>query len=308
MAVTNASLLPSVVGPYLNKVFDGKFNENPPEWSEVFDKIKGIERSVHEEPVLGGLTAAQLKPAGSPAVEDTIAEAYRKPYVYDVYAISGSLTQEVIEDGEYLGMTGLIAEQGARSIRSTQEIVAANILNLGFTAVASGGTTVGDGVPLFSASHPNQSGLNGSNIGTASANLSEAALEDLLIQAAKFKDQKGNFMLLKTQKLVVPPDLEYVASRLVSSTLRPGTNNNDINAAKYLGKLPDGFTRMTRLTNPNAYFLKTDCPQGAQYIERRAPTKKTDYDALADIIRFVMTHRYQFGVTNWGALYGNPGL
>lgn len=308
MAATTTALLRSPTLPLMIKLFNGEFKNYKPEYSQVYDAVQGIRRSVHNEPVISDLQAAVLKPQGTPYTEDTGNEAYTAAYIYQVFGIQWSATQELLEDGEEEQIGSTYSKAIARAIMDNHEIVHADFLNRGFLPLASGGSTVGDGVPLFSAAHANIAGPNNSNLGTP-AQLSEASLEQMLIQISGFRSQKGNIRRIDAQKLIVPKELEYVAERILNSALRPGTNNNDINAVRSLQKVPGGVVVMRRLTSQTAYFMKTDAPQGLQTIWRsKNEVQPAMIDPYTGNEMFRARTRYACGATNYSGVYGNAGL
>jgi hypothetical protein len=298
---------PAVIEANLNLVFDGIYREKIKQWRDVFKETTAIARSVHEEPVLFGFATAGEKAAGTPIAEDEGGQAYISRYVYTTYALMYSITQEAIEDGEHINLNDRWAEYLAISMHNTKELNAANILNLGFVALASGGYSVGDGVPLFGA-HPLASGGTQSNTLTTNSNLSEAALEQLLIQIDLFTNQRGINADIRPQKLITHPSQRYNAQRILASSNRVGTTDNDNNAIKTLGALPADFVVMTRLTNANSFFVTTDTPAGLQYKERRSLKKTVEPDFRTGNIQCKAEERYVFGCTDWAGVYGSQGF
>lgn len=298
---------PSIVEPLLNEAFDGIYKEHPEQWPKVFKKTMAIKRSVHEEPVLYGLGNAQLKPTGTAIVEDAGGQTYTARYYFETYGLSFSLTEELIEDGEHISIGTLYAKYLARSMRNTRELVGANYLNAGFTALASGGTTVGDAVPLFSTAHPLASGGTESNTLATPASLSEAAIEQLLIQIAQFVDQRGLPMDISAECLALPPALEYVGTRILDTVLKNDTTDNAINAIRYLNRIPKGIQVMTRFTSSTAYFITTDVEQGLQYKERRALTRGMEPDFRTGNEQYKATMRFAFGETDWAGCWACQG-
>jgi hypothetical protein len=299
--------LPAIIEPRFNRAFDGVYKERDMQWEKVYDRGNPIDRSVHEEPVLFGFGNGQLKPTGAAIEEDEGGQAYISRYIYETYGLSFSITQELIEDGEHIQVGTLYAKHLGQSMRSTQELIAANYLNFGFTSLASNGSTVGDGVPLFSSVHPLASGATESNILSIPANLSEAALEQLTIQIDSFVNQRGLFMDVSPQKLIISPSNLYVAERLLSSVLRPGSTNNDINAINALNRFSEGFQVISRLTNAQQWMIKTDIEQGLQYLERRKINRKMEPDFRTGNLQYKSDMRFAFGCTDWAGIWGSAG-
>lgn len=308
MAVTLRSNLQTITLPIISRAFNGRFDQHDPEWSRVYKEGTPIERSSHIEPVMSTLLAAQNKSEGAVYYQDNARQDYQSEYVFQTYVMGAALSEEAEEDGEAISIAGLLGKNCADAVTETHELLAVDFLNRGFTALALGGTTVGDNVPLFSNQHLANNSNTGSNLGTA-ASLSEASVEEMLIIARTFRDSKGNYRNIVPQSLVVPPALQYQAERILASVLRSGTNNNDVNAIKSLGMLPKGVTVMTRLSSPRAYFMTTDAPQGAQvFFRAKVETQFGVSDPMTNNKLFRARTRLAFGATNWIGLIGNPGI
>lgn len=307
MAVTLSSNLQSVVLPLMTETFNGRFAEHPTEWSLVFKEGRPIEKSSHIEPVLSTMVAAKEKAEGAPYFEDNMEQVYQAEYPFYTYVVGGSLSEEAEEDGSTIGVARLMARNAADSVVETHELLGADILNRGFTALALGGYGVGDGLPLFSAQHAANNSATGSNIGTPAA-ISEAAIEELLILAANFRDAKGNYRRVMPKRLVVATANQFQATRILHSMLRSGTNNNDVNAIKDMGLLSDSIGVMRRLTNQRAFYVTTDAPQGGQVFFRAKAQTSTNSDPITNNKLFRARTRLAFGFTNWSGIYGNAGL
>lgn len=307
MAVTLRSNLQTVTLPVISRAFNGRFKQHQPEWQQVFEEGTPVQRSSHIEPVMSTLLAAQSKSEGAVYYQDNARQDYQSEYFFNTYVMGAALSEEAEEDGEAINIASLLGKNCADALIETQELLGVDVLNRGFTALALGGYGVGDGVPLFSDQHLANNSNTGSNLGTAAA-LSEASVEEMLIIARTFRDSKGNYRSVTPQALHVPPALLYQAQRICASVLRPGTNNNDVNAHKSLGMLPKGVQVMTRLSSPRAYFMSTDAPQGAQvFFRAKSQTQFGVSDPMTNNKLFRARCRVAFGVTNWISLIGNSG-
>lgn len=293
----------SIVEPILNEAFDGIYDQRADEWSRVFREQNGIPRNYHEEPVLYGFGAAPELPDGTPVTYQQGGVLFLKRYVYKVYGLAFALTKVLVEDGDHIRIGQTYAKHLAQSLVETKETLSANVLNYAFNASFPGG----DGVQLNSASHPIVNG-NASNLLATAANLSQTSLEQMLIQIRQAVDNNGKKIRLVPKQLVVAPGNVFQAEVLLKSVLRSGTANNDINPVKSIGLLDEGATVMSRLTNPNAWWVQTDAPEGMKLMMRRKLEKTMEGDFETDSMRYKATERYTVGWTDPRGLYGTAGV
>ncbi len=292
---------PKALWPGVKAFFGKSYKEKPMVCDMVFSKMtsdKSYEEVVEET----GFGLAPQKAEGASVSYDTDAQGYVTRFTNVTYGLGAIITREAIEDNQYESVATRKASKLARSMRQTKENVHANVLNRGYTA----GYTGGDGVVLFSASHPSLNG-NQSNTMAVAADLSEAALEDLLIMIRQATDSRGLRIQLEGQKLVVPPALSFEATRIMSSVNQSGTANNDINAMKALGLLPGGVVIWDYLSDSDAFFVVTDAPEGLMSFQRRALALTQDNDFDTENARMKATERYSVGWGDWRGVYASPG-
>jgi hypothetical protein len=294
----------SIVEPILNECFDGVYDQRADEWSRVFRQQEGIPRNYHEEPVLYGFGAAPQLPDGTPVTYQQGGVLFLKRYVYSVYGLAFALTKVLVEDGDHIRIGQVYARHLAQSLIETKETLCANVLNNAFTGGASAG---GDGVALNSASHPIVNGTF-SNLLTTAANLSQTSLEQMLIQIRQAVDNNGKKIRLVPRQIVVAPGNVFQAEVLLKSVLRSGNANNDINPIKSIGLLDEGAAVLSRLTNPSAWWVQTDAPEGMKLMMRRRLEKTMEGDFETDSMRYKATERYDVGFTDPRAMYGTPGV
>jgi len=263
----------------------------------------GLEyRAFEEEVMLGGFATAPVKGEGTAVTFDDAQETYTARYQHETIALAFSITEEAIEDNLYDRLASRYTKALARSMAQTKQIKAAAVLNNAFSTSAP----IGDGAALCSASHPSLSG-NQRNLLSTPADLNETALEQMLIDIAGLTDERGLKIAVRGMKLIIPKELQFVAERVINSNLRAGTADNDLNAMKSMGMLPEGAVVNHFLTDTEAYFIKTDAPNGFKYFNR-APIKtgmEGDFDT--GNMRFKARERYSFGVSDWRAVFGTPG-
>lgn len=301
MAITTGTH-PKALWPGVKAFFGKTYKEKPMVCDQVFSKMtsdKSYEEVVEET----GFGLAPQKAEGASVSYDTDAQGYVTRFTNVTYGLGAIVTREAIEDNQYENVASRKASKLARSMRQTKENVHANILNRGYTS----GYTGGDGVVLFSASHPSLVG-NQSNTMAVAADLSEAALEDLLIMIRQATDSRGLRIQLEGQKLVVPPALAFEATRILSSVNQSGTANNDINAMRALGLLPGGAVVWDYLSDSDAFFVTTDAPEGLLSFQRRALALTQDNDFDTENARMKATERYSVGWGDWRGVYGSPGV
>jgi hypothetical protein len=301
MAISRAQLLKELL-PGLNALFGLEYATYGQEHKEIY-ATETSERSFEEETKLSGFSAAPVKNEGSAIAYDNAQEAWTARYNHETIALGFSLTEEAIEDNLYDSLSGRYTKALARGMAYTKQVKAAAVLNNGFTA----GYVGGDGQPLFSASHPLVSGGVNSNIPSTPADLNETSLEAAVIQIAAWTDERGLLIAAKPKKLIVPPPLQFVATRLLETELRVGTTDNDINALKNNGSIPDGYTINHFLTDTNAWFLTTDVPNGMKHFVRTPLSNSMDGDFDTGNVRYKSRERYSFGWSDPLGMYGSAG-
>ena len=301
MAISRAQLLKELL-PGLNALFGLEYARYGEEHKEVYE-TETSERSFEEETKLSGFSAAPVKNEGSAIAYDNAQEVFTARYNHETIALGFSLTEEAIEDNLYDSLSSRYTKALARAMAYTKQTKAAAILNNGFDTDYAGG----DGQPLFSASHPLVSGGVNSNIPTTAADLNETSLEAAVIQIAAWTDERGLLIAAKPRKLVVPPSLMFVATRLLETELRVSTADNDINALKSNGSIPEGYTVNHFLTDTDAWFLTTDVPNGLKHFVRTPMQNSMDGDFDTGNVRYKARERYSFGWSDPLGMYGSEG-
>ena len=301
MAISRAQLLKELL-PGLNALFGLEYARYGEEHKEIYE-TETSERSFEEETKLSGFSAAPVKNEGSAIAYDNAQEAWTARYNHETIALGFSLTEEAIEDNLYDSLSARYTKALARAMSYTKQVKAANVLNNGFSSSFPGG----DGVPLFSASHPLVSGGVNSNISSTPADLNETSLENAVIQIAAWTDERGLLIAAKPKKLIVPSALQFVATRLLETELRVGTTDNDINALKNNGSIPEGYTINHWLTDNNAWFLTTDVPNGMKHFVRSPMATNMDGDFDTGNVRYKARERYSFGWSDPLGMYGSIG-
>ena len=301
MAISRAQLLKELL-PGLNALFGLEYATYGEQHKEIYD-TETSERSFEEETKLSGFSAAPVKNEGSAIAYDNAQEAWTARYNHETIALGFSLTEEAIEDNLYDSLSARYTKGLARAMAYTKQVKAAATLNNGFSSAYVGG----DGVPLFSAAHPLVSGGTNSNTPATQADLNETSLENAVIQIAAWTDERGLLIAAKPTKLVVPPALQFVATRLLETELRVGTNNNDINAIKNNGSISGGYTINNFLTDTNAWFLCTDVPNGLKHFVRTPLSNSMDGDFDTGNVRYKSRERYSFGWSDPLGMYGSSG-
>jgi hypothetical protein len=301
MAISRAQLLKELL-PGLNALFGMEYATYGEQHKEIYE-TESSERSFEEETKLSGFSAAPVKNEGSALAYDNAQEAWTARYNHETIALGFSLTEEAIEDNLYDSLSARYTKSLARAMAYTKQVKGAATLNNGFTA----GYVGGDGVVLFSASHPLVSGGVNSNTPAVAADLNETSLENAVIQIAAWTDERGLLIAAKPKKLVVPPALQFVATRLLETKLRVGTTDNDINALENNGSIPDGYTINNYLTDTNAWFLTTDVPNGLKHFVRTPLSNSMDGDFDTGNVRYKSRERYSFGWSDPLGMYGSPG-
>ena len=301
MAISRAQLLKELL-PGLNALFGLEYARYGEEHKEIYE-TETSERSFEEETKLSGFTAAPVKNEGSAIRYDNGQEAWTARYNHETIAMGFSLTEEAIEDNLYDSLSSRYTKALARSMAYTKQVKAAAVINNGFSTTYPGG----DGVPLFSASHPLVSGGTNSNIATTPADLNETSLENAVIQIAAWTDERSLLIAARPRKLIVPPALQFVATRLLETELRVGTNDNDINALKSNGSIPEGYTINHFLTDTNGWYLTTDVPNGMKHFVRMPLSNSMDGDFDTGNVRYKSRERYSFGWSDPLGMYGSAG-
>jgi hypothetical protein len=300
MAISRAQLLKELL-PGLNALFGLEYATYGEQHKEIYE-TETSERSFEEETKLSGFSAAPVKNEGAAIAYDNAQEAFTARYTHVTIAQGFSLTEEAIEDNLYDSLSARYTKALARSMAYTKQVRAASVLNTGFTAAVGG-----DGVPLFSTAHPLVSGGTNSNRPTTGADLNETSLEAAVIQIAQWTDERGLLIAAKPKKLIVPPQLQFVATRLLETELRVGTTDNDINALKNNGSIPEGYTVNNYLTDVNAWFLCTDVPNGMKHFVRTPLSNSMDGDFDTGNVRYKSRERYSFGFSDPLGMFASPG-
>jgi hypothetical protein len=301
MAISRAQLLKELL-PGLNALFGMEYKRYGEEHKEIYE-TETSERSFEEETKLAGFSAAPVKPEGQAIAYDNAQEAWTARYNHETIAMGFSITEEAMEDNLYDSLSARYTKALARAMAYTKQVKAAAILNQGFNS----GVTYGDGVSLFSTAHPLISGGTNSNRPTVGADLNETSLENAVIQIAAWTDERGLLIAAKPRKLIVPPSLQFVATRLLETELRVATADNDINALKNNGSIPEGYTINHWLTDTNAWFLTTDVPNGLKHFIRTPMSTSMDGDFDTGNARYKARERYSFGVSDPLGIFGSPG-
>ena len=301
MAISRAQLLKELL-PGLNALFGMEYARYGEQHKEIYETEKS-ERSFEEETKLSGFSAAPVKNEGQAIAYDNAQEAFTARYNHETIALGFSITEEAVEDNLYDSLSARYTKALARAMAYTKQVKAAAVINNGFTA----GYVGGDGATLFSTQHPLVNGGYNSNRPTTGADLNETSLEAAVIQIAAWTDERGLLIAAKPRKLIVPPSLQFVATRLLETSLRVGTADNDINALKNNGSIPEGYTINHFLTDNNGWYLTTDVPNGLKHFERSPLENKMDGDFDTGNVRYKSRERYSFGWSDPLGVFGSPG-
>ena len=303
MAISRAQLLKELL-PGLNALFGLEYARYGEEHKEIYE-TETSERSFEEETKLSGFSAAPVKNEGQAIAYDNAQEAWTTRYNHETIALGFSITEEAVEDNLYDSLSARYTKGLARAMAYTKQVKAAAVINNGFTN--SSAYYGGDGVPLFSTAHPLVSGGTNSNRPTVGADLNETSLEAAVIQIAAWTDERGLLIAAKPKKLIVPPALQFVATRLLETSLRVGTTDNDINALKNNGSIPEGYTINHFLTDSNGWYLTTDVPNGMKHFVRTPLQNGMDGDFDTGNVRYKSRERYSFGWSDPLGVFGSPG-
>ena len=301
MAINRAQLVKELE-PGLNALFGLEYDRYENEHTEIFD-TENSDRAFEEEVMLSGFGQAPVKGEGSSVTYDTAQETFTARYSHETVALAFALTEEAIEDNLYDSLSSRYTKALARSMATTKQVKAANVLNNGFSTSFPGG----DGKPLMTTDHPTLSGGDQSNEPATAADLNETSLENAMIDISQFVDERGIKVNVQARKLIIPPQLQFVAERVLKTPGRVGTSDNDINAMKQMGMLPDGYTVNHYLTDTDAFFIKTDAPNGLKHFVRSAMSTGMEGDFETGNVRYKARERYSFGFSDWRGMYGSPG-
>ena len=300
MAISRAQLAKELE-PGLNALFGLEYDRYENEHAEIFDE-ESSDRAFEEEVMLGGFSTAPVKSEGAAVNFDDAQETYTARYTHETIALAFSITEEAIEDNLYDRLASRYTKALARSMAQTKQIKAASILNNAFST----GSPIGDGAALCSAAHPSLSG-NQRNLLSTAADLNETSLEQMLIDIAGFTDERGLKVAVRGMKLIIPKELQFIAERVMNSNLRSGTADNDANAMRNMGMLPEGASVNHFLTDTDAFFIKTDAPNGFKLFNRSPIKTAMEGDFDTGNMRFKARERYSFGVSDWRCVFGTPG-
>lgn len=300
MAISRAQLVKELE-PGLNALFGLEYKNYENEHAQIYD-VESSDRAFEEEVMLSGFGEAPIKSEGAGVQYDDAQEVFTARYTHQTVALAFALTEEAIEDNLYDKLSARYTKALARSMAQTKQIKAASVLNNGFSTSIGG-----DGVALFSTAHPTLGGANLSNTLATAADLNETSLEQAVIDIAAFVDERGLLIAAQPRKLIVPPALMFVATRLLQTEMRVGTADNDLNALKTNGSIPEGYRVNHYLTDNEAWFLKTDVPNGAKHFVRAAMTTDMDGDFDSGNARYKARERYSFGVSDPLCMYASPG-
>ena len=301
MAISRAQLLKELL-PGLNALYGLEYAKYGEEHKEIFE-TETSERSFEEETKLSGFSAAPVKDEGAAIAFDNAQEAFTSRYNHETIALGFAITEEAIEDNLYDSLSARYTKALARAMAYTKQVKAANVLNNGFDAAFTGG----DGVALFSTAHPLTSGGSNSNTPATAADLNETSLESAVIQIAAWTDERGLLIAAKPRKLIIPPALMFVATRLLETELRTATADNDLNAIRSMGAIPEGYGVNHFLTDSDAWFLTTDVPNGLKHFVRTPMSTNMEGDFDTGNVRYKARERYSFGFSDPLGMFGSPG-
>jgi hypothetical protein len=300
MAISRSQLVKELE-PGLNALFGLEYKRYENEHEEIFDK-ETSERAFEEEVMLSGFGNAAIKAEGSGVAYDQANETFTARYTHNTIALAFAITEEAIEDNLYDRLASRYTKALARSMANTKQITAANVINNGFSTTYPGG----DGSPLFSTTHATIAGSFSNTLSTQ-ADLNETSLEQALIDIANFTDERGLKIAALGQKLIIPTALQFTADRLTKSAGRVGTADNDINAIRNMGMIPQGYVVNHFLTDTNGWYVKTDVPNGMKYFERSPIRTSMEGDFDTGNVRYKARERYSFGWSDPRGIYGSSG-
>lgn len=288
----------------LNTVFGLEYTRYPEEWRDIFD-VETSAKAFEEDVLMFGFGAASVKPEGTPIDMDDMGESWVARYVHETIALGFAITEEAEEDGQYGSIGAKGAKALGRSFIHTKEVKGANILNNGFDTNFPGG----DDLPLFSTAHPLAGGGTLSNTLATPADISEAAMEEMLVLIGGWTDDRGIPIVVNVKKLIIPTALQFIAARLLMTEFQPDSGDNNINAIRKLGAIRDGFAVNHRITDPDSWYFKTDQSDGLKHFVRKAMAGGvvSEGDFSTGNLRYKKRERYSFGWTDWRGAAGSPG-
>lgn len=287
--------------PGLNALFGLEYARYENQHEQIFD-TETSDRAFEEEVMLSGFGTAQVKPEGTGVNYDDATESFTARYTHETIALAFAITEEAVEDNLYDTISSRYTKALARSMANAKQVKGANVLNNAFDSSFTGG----DGVELCSTAHPSTGGTISNELAT-SADLNETSLEQALIDIAGLTDDRGLKIALNGQKLIIPVNLQFTAERLMKSGQRVGTSDNDINAIGSMGMIPQGYVVNNYLTDTDAFFIKTDAPNGFKHFERSPMRTNMEADFDTGNMRFKARERYSFGYSDPRCVFGSPG-
>jgi hypothetical protein len=300
MAISRSQLVKELE-PGLNALFGLEYDRYENQHAEIFD-TESSDRAFEEEVMLSGFGSAQVKPEGSGVNYDDATESFTARYTHETIALAFAITEEAVEDNLYDKISSRYTKALARSMANAKQVKAANVLNNGFSSSYTGG----DGKELFATDHSTTGGNQKNELST-SADLNETSLEQALIDIAGMKDDRGMKVALNGSKMIIPVNLQFTAERLMKSNQRVGTSDNDTNAVKSMGMIPQGYVVNNYLTDTDAWFIKTDAPNGMKHFQRAPISTKMEGDFETGNVRYKSRERYSFGWSDWRGIFGSPG-
>ena len=300
MAISRSQLVKELE-PGLNALFGLEYDRYDNQHTEIFD-TENSDRAFEEEVMLSGFGTASVKPEGTSVEYDDATEAFTARYTHETIALAFAITEEAVEDNLYDKISSRYTKALARSMMNAKQVKAANVLNRAFNSSYTGG----DGLELLSTAHVTTGG-NVKNELTTAADLNETSLEQALIDIAGITDDRGLKVALNGMKMIIPVNLQFTAERLMKSGQRVGTSDNDINAHKSMGMIPHGYVVNNYLTDTDAWFIKTDAPNGLKHFQRAAISTKMEGDFETGNVKYKARERYSFGWSDWRGIFGSPG-
>jgi len=300
MAINRAQLAKELE-PGLNALFGLEYKGYENQHAEIFD-TENSDRAFEEEVMLSGFGSASVKPEGTSVNFDSATESFTARYSHETVGLAFQITEEAVEDNLYDKISTRYTKALARSMAHTKQVKAANVLNNGFSSSFTGG----DGVELFSSAHPTSSGNQRNELAVAS-DLNETSLEQAMIDIAAFADDRGLKVAAKARKLIIPSALQFTAERLMKSSGRTGTSDNDINALASKGMVPEGYVVNNYLTDTDAFFIKTDVPNGLKHFQRSPIATSMEGDFETGNMKYKARERYSFGFSDWRGMFASEG-
>ena len=301
MAINRAQLVKELV-PGLHALFGLEYERYNDEHEDIFD-TETSERAFEEEVMLSGFGEAPVKGEGAAVVYETAQESFTSRYTHETVALAFALTEEAIEDNLYDTLSSRYTRALARSMQQTKQVTAANVLNNAFSSSFVGG----DGKELCATDHPTVANVDLRNELSTSADLNETSLEQALIDIADFRDERNLKINAQARRLIIPPALQFVADRLMETPGRVGTSDNDINAIRNMGMVSEGYVVNHYLTDTDAFFIKTDVPNGLKHFVRSPVATSMEGDFETGNVRYKARERYSFGFSDWRGIFGSPG-